>query len=61
MSELSSKSDDRQVDTLIYTMGDKADDILISFGLSNDNRSIYYRSTYIAWPNTVCMEICTMK
>ena len=40
-SGLSSKSEDQQVNILIYTMGDKADDILTSFGLSEDDRKKY--------------------
>jgi len=40
-SGLSSKPEERQVNTLIYSMGDKADDILTSFGLSNDDRKKY--------------------
>ena len=33
-SGLKSKSEENQVNALIYIMGDKADDILCSFGLS---------------------------
>jgi len=32
--------EDRQVSTLIYTMSDKADEILTSFGLNDDDRKI---------------------
>ena len=35
------KSEERQVNTLIYSMGDKADDILASFALSADERKQY--------------------
>ena len=34
-SGLIAKSPESQISTLIYTMGDKADDILQTFGLSN--------------------------
>ena len=40
-SELATKSEERQVNTLIYSMGDKADDILASFALSADERKQY--------------------
>ena len=40
-SELATKSEERQVNTLIYTMGDKADDILASFALSDEDRKKY--------------------
>ena len=40
-SGLSSKGEESQVNTLIYTMGDKADDILPSFGLSEENQKKY--------------------
>ena len=35
------KGDEGQVNTLIYTMGDQADDILMSFGLSAGERKKY--------------------
>ena len=40
-SELATKSEERQINTLIYSMGDKADDILASFALSADERKQY--------------------
>ena len=40
-SGLHEKGDENQVNTLIYTMGDQADDILTSFGLSEDDRRTY--------------------
>ena len=40
-SGLQSKSEENQVNALIYVMGDKADDILNSFGLSDDERKVY--------------------
>ena len=40
-SGLSSKGEESQVNTLIYTMGDKADDILSSFGLSEEDQKKY--------------------
>ena len=40
-SKLATKSQERQVNTLIYSMGDKADDILASFALSADERKQY--------------------
>ena len=35
---LSSKGEESQVNTLIYTMGDKADNIISSFGLIEDDQ-----------------------
>ena len=40
-SGLDTKGQESQVNTLIYTMGDKADDILSSFGLSDDDQKKY--------------------
>ena len=40
-SELMTKSEERQVNTLIYNMGGKANDILTSFALSADERKQY--------------------
>ena len=40
-SGLSAKSEKSQVNTLIYTMGDEADDILSSFGLEEDQKTKY--------------------
>ena len=40
-SGISSKAEDKQVNTLIYTMGAKADDILQSFRLSADDEKKY--------------------
>ena len=40
-SGLHSKGEESQVNMLIYTMGDKADDILSSFGLSEDDQKKY--------------------
>ena len=40
-SGLETKGQESQVNTLIYTMGDKADDILSSFGLSEDDQKKY--------------------
>ena len=40
-SGLSSKPEDHQVNTPIYTMGNKADNMLTSFRLSSDNRKKY--------------------
>ena len=40
-SELAAKSKERQVNILIYTIGDKADDILASFGLSDEDQKKY--------------------
>ena len=37
-SALNTKSEKMQVNALIYFMGDQADDILLSFGLSEENR-----------------------
>ena len=40
-SGLDTKGQESQVNTLIYTMGDKADDILSSFRLSGDDQKKY--------------------
>ena len=40
-SGLSAKDDEAQVNTLIYAMGDEADDILRSFNLSEDDSKRY--------------------
>ena len=40
-SGLSEKSSANQVNTLVYTMGDVADDILTSFGLSEEDKAKY--------------------
>ena len=40
-SGLIDKSDVEQVNTLIYFMGDTADDILLSFGLTADDQKVY--------------------
>ena len=40
-SGLKSKSEEYQVNALIYIMGDKADDILCSFELSEDEKKVY--------------------
>ena len=38
-SDLASKSEENQVNTFVYSMGDKADDILQSFNLSEEDSS----------------------
>ena len=40
-SGIADKSQQSQIDTLIYSMGDKADDILQSFNLSEDDLKSY--------------------
>ena len=40
-SGLSEKGEEVQVNTLIYSMGDKADDVLLSFGLSDNDKKKY--------------------
>ena len=40
-SRLKSKSEEHQVNALSYIMGDKADDILCSFGLSQGEKKVY--------------------
>lgn len=40
-SGLKAKSEEHQVNALIYIMGDKADDILCSFGLTEDEKKVY--------------------
>ena len=41
VSDLTSKSGETQVSTLVYSMGDKAEDILESFGLSEEDAKKY--------------------
>ena len=40
-SKLSTKSEECQVNTLIYSMGDKADDVLAFFGLGDADKKKY--------------------
>ena len=40
-SGLSEKSSENQVNTLVYTMGDSADDILASLGLTEEEKKTY--------------------
>ena len=40
-TELDKKDEGKQVNTLIYTMGDEADDILLSFNLSPEDLQRY--------------------
>ena len=40
-SGLAEKDEEAQVNTLVYSMGDEADDILHSFGLSTDDAKKY--------------------
>ena len=40
-SGLSGKEDPQQINTLIYCMGDAADDILTSLNLTDDKRKVY--------------------
>ena len=40
-SGLEAKQEEAQVNTLIYTMGDEADDILRSFSLSEDEQKVH--------------------
>ena len=40
-SGLDAKSEESQINTLIYTMGDQADDILCSFNLNEDEKKQY--------------------
>ena len=40
-SGLATKDDEIQVNTLLYSMGDEADDILRSFGLSEEDKKLY--------------------
>ena len=40
-SGLADKSEEHQVNTLVYTMGDEADDILRSQGLTNEEKMTY--------------------
>ena len=58
-SGLSSKSEDKQVNTLVYSMGAKAEDIFQSFGLSEDDSKNYstvktkFESHFIKRRNTI--------
>ena len=56
-SGLSSKSEDKQVNTLVYSMGAKAEDIFQSFGLSEDDLKNYstvkFESHFIKRQNTI--------
>ena len=49
-SGLSDKSQESQVNTLIYAMGDEADDILSSLGLSEEQK-LQYESVRQAFQN----------
>ena len=40
-TELDKKDEEKQVNTLLYTMGDEADDILLSFNLSAEDLKRY--------------------
>ena len=40
-TELEKKDEEKQVNALIYTMGDKADDILLFFNLTADEMNQY--------------------
>ena len=40
-SGLADKSEEQQVNTLVYTMGDEADDILRSQGLTDEEKMTY--------------------
>lgn len=40
-TELDKKPEEKQVNSLIYTMGDEADDIITSFGLSQEEMKSY--------------------
>ena len=40
-SNLIEKSEENQVNTLVYSMGDAADDILITLGLTAENKKKY--------------------
>ena len=58
-SGLAEKSQERQVHTLIYSMGDEADDILSSFELSEADRKKYdvvrdrFESYFVKKKNTI--------
>ena len=41
MSELSKQKEEYQINTLVYTMGDAAEDILRSFSLSDEQLKSY--------------------
>jgi hypothetical protein len=40
-SDLATKSEEAQISTLVYSMGDKAEDILTSFNLKDDELKVY--------------------
>ena len=58
-SDLISKSEEAQISTLIYSMGDKAEDLLQSFNLSDDNAKKYktvkekFESYFVKRRNTI--------
>ena len=58
-SGIMSKAEEKQVSTLIYTMGTKTDDILQSFQLSADDKRRYdkvknkFETYFIKWRNPI--------
>ena len=58
-SDLNKKTDEKQVNTLIYAMGDEADDILKSFHLSDGDSKKYktvkekFDEYFIRWRNVI--------
>ena len=53
-SELSKKSEEYQINTLVYTMGDAAEDILRSFSLSEEQLQSYESVGKVSW--ILCKE-----
>lgn len=49
---LDGKAEEVQVNTLMYTMGDEADDVLHSFGLSNKKKYDMVKEKF-EWRNTI--------
>ena len=58
-SGLQFKSEESQMNTLIYTTGDKADDIFLSFQLSEENQKKYnvvlekFQGHFVKWRNLI--------
>ena len=63
-SGIASKSEEIQVNTLVYSMGDKADDILQSFNLTEADQNKYctvkdmFKKYFVKRRNTVFLEHC---
>ena len=62
-SGLQAKSQESQINTLIYTMGDRADDIFLSFQLSDEDQKKYdvvlgkFQGHFVKWRNVIYERI----